>query len=288
VAQDPGFTQQGAQITTATSTNSSGVVVQTQTKRKIDPYYALLQLPGDKSQSFVTLREFVPFSEKGDVQLLVSFMTASSDFATYGQLRVFQIQVPDSDQLPAGPLVVQSNTQSDADISRELSLLDTTGSTVEFGTLQLLPIGRSILYVRPLYTIPKNQSDLPVLKKVIVTFQNRSYMDNTFEAALIKTFGSSPDLGTVVGGATVPPPTGPTTTPTPVGDIASLLEQANTLYAEANAALRSGDLATYQEKVDQAFNAVKQAQAIASPTTTAPANSSTTSSSSTSSTTVNA
>ncbi|MEP6658858.1 MAG: UPF0182 family protein [Acidimicrobiales bacterium] len=290
VAQDPGFTQQGAQVTTATSTNSSGVIVQTTSKRKIDPYYALLQLPGDKTQSFVTLREFVPFSEKGDVQLLVSFMTVSSDPDTYGDLRVFQIQVPDSDQLPAGPLNVQSSTQSDADISRELSLLDTTGSTVEFGTLQLLPIGRSILYVRPLYTIPKNQSDLPVLKKVIVTFQNRSYMDNTFEAALTKAFGSSPDLGTVVGGATVPPPTGPTTPPPTTDTIASLLDQANTLYAEANVALRSGDLATYQKKVDQAFNAVKQAQALASPTTTttAPANSSTTSSSSTSSTTVNA
>jgi uncharacterized membrane protein (UPF0182 family) len=129
---------------------------------------------------------------------------------------------------------------------------------------------------------------------VIVTFQNRSYMDNTFEAALTKAFGSSPNLGSVVGGATVPPPTGPTTTPPPpppVGTIASLLEQANTLYAEANVALRSGDLATYQKKVDQAFNAVKQAQALASPTTTtttAPASSSTTSSSSTSSTTVNA
>ena len=291
VAQDPGFTQQGASVTTATSTNSSGVVVQTTSKRKIDPYYTLLQLPGDKTQSFVMLREFVPFSEKGDRQDLVSFMTASSDPATYGKLRAFTITVPAGVEPPAGPIVVQSNTQSDADISRELSLLDTTGSTVEFGTLQLLPIGRSIVYVRPLYTIPKNQSDLPVLKKVIVTFQNRSYMDNTFEAALLKTFGSSPDLGSVVGGATLPPPTGPTTPPPTVDTIASLLGQANSLYAEANVALRSGDLATYQKKVDQAFNAVKQAQALASPTTTttAPANSSsTTSSSSPSSTTLNA
>ena len=97
-------------------------------------------------------------------------------------------------------------------------------------------------------------------------------------------------VGSVVGGGTVTPPTtgngGPTTTPPPTGDIASLLDQANTLYAEANAALRAGDLATYQQKVDDAFAAVTQAQKLANPTSTT--TSTTAPSTSTTSTTVNA
>jgi len=292
VAQDPGSTQAGAGLATTQTTTSSGLIVQSTSKRRIDPYYSLMQLPGNAptGQAFVLLRPFVPYSARDERQELVSFMTASGDPATYGQLNVYTVKVPDGDRPPAGPLQVQSNTQNDPVISKDLSLLDQTGSQVEFGTMQLLPIGDSVVWVRPLYVKPKGQSDLPVVRKVIVTFKNSSYMADTFEAALTLAFGSSPDLGTVVGatgtspggggggggtggGTTTTTPGSPTTT-APTATVQSLLLQASQLYTEANDALKAGNLALYQQKVDAAFAKVQQATQLgggSTPTTTAPA-----------------
>ena len=295
VAQDPGSTQEGAQNITTQSTTATGTIVTSRSKRRIDPYYTLLQLPGDTKQSFVMLRPFVPFSATDDRQELISFMVASSDPENYGRLHVYTLRVPDGVPLPDGPLAVQSTTQSNSDISRQLSLLDTNGSKVEFGTMQLLPIGKSVLWVRPLYVRPKGQSDLPVLRKVIVTFNRNSFMNDSFELALKDAFGSSPDLATIVGSTPTTTPSGggggggggTTTTTTPntptttsPTDVASLLRQASALYDQAQKALLDKDLATYQQKIDAAFKLVQQAAALtggSATTTTAPATTTTSS-----------
>lgn len=291
VAQDPGSTQEGAGNITTQSTNATGAVTITSSKRRIDPYYTMLQLPQESKQSFVMLRPFVPYSATDDRQELISFMVAASDPGTYGQLHVYTLAVPDGGTLPDGPLAVQSTTQSNADISRQLSLLDTNGSKVEFGTLQLLPLGKSVMWVRPLYVRPKGQSDLPVVRKVIVTFNRNSFMDDSFELALKDAFGSSPDLGTIIGGGTptsTPPTTSggggstTTTTTTPSTgstDVNALLAQASDLYDQAQAALLNKDLATYQQKINQAFALVKQAAELrgAITTTTVPPTTSTSS-----------
>jgi hypothetical protein len=55
-------------------------------------------------------------------------------------------------------------------------------------------------------------------------------------------------------GSEQPPDTGGS------GSVADLLAQANQLYDEAQTALENADLATYQEKINEAFRLVAQAE----------------------------
>jgi hypothetical protein len=71
--------------------------------------------------------------------------------------------------------------------------------------------------------------------------------------------GFSTDIGDVVGDT--PPPNNGTTNPPPTTDKtpADLLDEAQTLFVDADKALDAHDLATYQSKIDEARALVQQA-----------------------------
>ena len=77
----------------------------------------------------------------------------------------YEITSPDA----PGPVLVASAIAQDEAISSELSLLNRDGSTVEFGDLLMLPIGDSILWVRPLYVAAEGDASVPTLQRVIAT-----------------------------------------------------------------------------------------------------------------------
>ena len=191
-------------------------------------------------------------------------------------------------RLPDGPALVAANIASEEDISAELTLLDQQGSQVRQGNLLLVPVGESLLYVRPLYTQAAGPTAVPELKKVIVTFNGNSYMRDTLGEALQAAFGQAPPVAN-------PPPnqgsTGGQTPPNSDQSVSSLLAQADAKFNEADAALKAGDLSAYQQAIDEARTLVQQAGAavgLGSSTTTAPGSSSGSSSSSSTPTSVNA
>ncbi len=259
VAQDPGTV---AGIVNTTQTTDAQGRVGPGAEQRIDPYYLLMQLPGEQDLSYVLLRPFVPFSENDSRKELVAFMTASSDPDDYGELKVF---VMPRNRLPDGPALVAANIASEEEISAELTLLDQQGSQVRQGNLLLVPVGESLLYVRPLYTQAAGATAVPELKKVIVTFNGNSYMRDTLPEALIAAFGEAPPVEPTPGdGGTETPPDdggddGGTTTPPVTGSVADLLAQADEKFDEAERALRDGDLAAYQLAIDEARDLVAQA-----------------------------
>ena len=199
VAQNPPKTQSGAQ--TVTVTNAAGQVTQTREQR-IAPYYTLLRQPGDDSLRFVLLRSFVPFSDQDQRKELQAIMTASSDPASYGQLRVL---VMDQSPLPEGPAIVDSDIKQT--FAAQLTLLDQRGSSVTFGDMQVLPIGNSLVYVRPWFVAAANSTPVPELRYVTVTYERKTYQGSSLEDALAQTFpGTKLQLGTVIGGTVVAPP----------------------------------------------------------------------------------
>nr|MBA3304057.1 UPF0182 family protein [Acidimicrobiia bacterium] len=77
VSPDPqtaGIEQTGTQ-----STNAQGEPVGLRRAARIDPYYQLLQLPGDEGEEFVIVRPFVPASGDDSQGRLTAFMVARSD-----------------------------------------------------------------------------------------------------------------------------------------------------------------------------------------------------------------
>ncbi len=258
-------------IPAAASTNQASgrsPEITAQTQRQ-DPYYLYIRTPGDDRESFLILQPFVPVSKDNSQTRLVSFMTAKSDPGNYGQLDAFVM--PQGQQV-LGPVQVAANINKDTGISQAITLLDQKGSRVISGNVQLIPVGDSIVYVQPIFTIAaQGPNPFPQFQFVTVLVQGK---------APVKAANVNDALKLLFGGTGTP--TTPDSNPTPTtGDstIQQLLDQAAAKFNEADSALRNGDLGTYQTLVKQAQDLVAQAQAklkgtttpsTAGPTTTAP------------------
>ncbi|MCL2355447.1 MAG: hypothetical protein FWC68_06310 [Oscillospiraceae bacterium] len=73
--------------------------------------------------------------------------------------------------------------EQNENIVRELNLLDRVGSRVESHVI-VVPIMDSLLYVKPVYQIMLNESQVPILRRVIVASGNKIAIGNTLEEAI--------------------------------------------------------------------------------------------------------
>ncbi|MDP8954160.1 MAG: UPF0182 family protein [Actinomycetota bacterium] len=274
VAQDPG-SGSAAEVTQVLDP-VTGAAVGPAREARIDPYYLLMRLPGDRELSFVMLRPFVPVSGDDRRKELTAFMVAKSDPANYGQLQTFVM--PRSD-LPDGPAIVGANMQQDQEVSELQTLLGDKGSSVQFGNLVIVPVDQSLLYVRPFYVIAPS-TEIPELRKVIVSFDGQVVVKDTLEQALVELFGEAPEtLEEAPDPLLTPPPDGeppvdgrpPTVSPPPGGggeDVAGLLAQAQAAFEQAEASLAAGDLGAYQRQVEAGRALVVRARELAEPAAT--------------------
>jgi uncharacterized protein len=216
----------------------------------------------------VLMRPFVPFSEGDKNQLLTAFMAARMDGDHYGELVVYQMP----SELPDGPGLAAASIAADEQVASVETLLGSTGSLVRKGNLLLVPIDNALVYVQPFYVVGDNQDrQLPRLERVVVVFGNDVATADTLAEALRELFGQ--DVATQENREedTTPLPTAPDENVGP-GDennggtaaeqAERLLDQAVDAFGEAEAALREGDIGTYQDKVDEARSKVEAANAI--------------------------
>jgi uncharacterized membrane protein (UPF0182 family) len=118
------------------------------------------------------------------------------------------------------------------------------------GNVLVVPIENSLLYVRPIY-VQAQSNPVPELKRVVVVYAGRAEMGTTLQEALIKLFGDAPATleKPPTDAPEAPPPSAPGAGDT--AEVRELLEQAQRAYDAAQAALRSGNLAEYQRKVEE-------------------------------------
>jgi uncharacterized membrane protein (UPF0182 family) len=268
----------------ATGTGDA-VAVQDANVARFEPYYTIFHAPNSKSDVgvFSMLRPFVPFSSDDSRKELRSMMVVSSEPATYGQMTLYEF----TDPLPPGPATVAAQFDSEPSISQIITPLDQRGSRVVFGDLQIIPVAKGLVYVRPLFVRPDDAAAKQVfVRKILASYDSRSVISDSVSGAIAKLFpGFSLDLGDRVGGAnatttpdntnTTLPGTTPTTVPgssetTPTTVVAGipqspseLLAAADALFSEADAALAltPPDFATYQAKQAAARELVRQALA---------------------------
>lgn len=229
------------------------------------PYYTMFDtsLPGEpRSEEFVILRPFVPFSTGDTRTQLQAYMTASSDPDNYGVLTSYEVQERNG-QLPDGPLRVAGNAESQSEISERISLdnQDAGGSKVRFGDLQLVPVGDGLIYVRPYYVaVPQETgtvNSVTEFRFVIVSYNDNSVLTETISEGLARLFpGFEGDVGDSIGSPTEPTPDDletPADDDAPVvpTDAAELLQIADDLFRQADEALADGNLGEYQTKVDE-------------------------------------
>jgi uncharacterized membrane protein (UPF0182 family) len=274
---------------------------------RFTPDYILTHLPGSQLSQFLIFEPFVALSGGDSQQNLTGFMTG--DFTPSGQATLQVFTTPPGAAVE-GPLRAGSTIASTANISQEITLLNTNGSTVKLGNLVPVLIDQTLLYVEPLY-VESTSNPAAQLDDVIVVYNGQAYDSGnaSLDAALCKitnTNGTQPftnycdtaaaqrksTLGTSTG-TTTPgsssSSTSTTTTPTsvPAGatttlppaqgtGVTQLLANAQISLTQANAALATGNLAAYQADVNQADADIKAAQADQASSSTATGTTSTT------------
>ncbi len=170
-------------------------------------------------------------------------MVARSDGEHYGKLMVFQFP---KQTVVFGPRQIAARINQDQVISPQITLWNQQGSEVIQGTLLVIPIEESLLYIRPLY-LRAAGGRIPELKRVIVAYQNQIVMEETLEEALERMF---PHEGAPPLAAAPPLVTGLGAPEAPEADEAGdLPAQAREHYRRAIEAQRRGDWALYGEEI---------------------------------------
>jgi uncharacterized protein len=253
LSPDPGsgqITSAELQAPTPAAPNTKGA---TSTGARMRPYYLYITLPGQQQPSFIILQPFVPVSAGNKQTRLVSFMTASSDPGNYGQLTSFVMPQGES---VLGPVQIDNRIKSTPEVSQQITLLNQQGSSVIQGSLQLIPVGNSLLYIRPFYVQAAGPSSYPQFRFVVVAYGGQNpVLASTVNDGLTQLFGGAPSQP-LPGGSTAPAPAAPPAT----GNVQDLLSQAAAKYQQAQDALRSGDLGTYQSLINQVGDLIRQAQ----------------------------
>lgn len=237
---------------------------------RFEPYYTLFHEPGTTSEAgrFSMLRPFVPFSADDARKELKAFMVVSSDPGDYGSITVYTV----SGQLPEGPATVAAEFGSDPIISQQITLLDQRGSRVVFGDLQIVPVGRGLVYLRPLFVRPDDANAKQIfVRKFLASYNNKVVIGETLADAVNNLFaGAGSTLtGTTTSAEdqssnTVTTPNTSSDPATTTGSPDQLLREAEKLFAEADSALGQNppDFATYQRKLESARALVREAIAL--------------------------
>lgn len=256
-----------AATTVARAASLPGQPLAPPVEERIRTQYVEMALPGEAQGEFVALRTFVPVSEDDQKRELTAFMAGRPD----GSLIVYRTTSSDVQ----GPSFVSSLVLSSPDVSERVALLNQQGSRVELGNLLPVPAGDALLWVMPLYVSAAGTAAVPQVKEVVVVHNQQVEMAPTLNEALQEVLDNGSGGQATAPGGQPPPPTttppGPTTTTTPLNgggttttpppgsqDVAELARRAEQLFVEADQALRSGDLATYGSKVDEARELVSQ------------------------------
>ncbi|MEO6222359.1 MAG: UPF0182 family protein [Vicinamibacterales bacterium] len=225
------------------------------------PYYTIMRLPGEKDTEFIQMLPFTPRLKDN----LSAWMVARSDGEHYGRLFVFQFP---KQKVIYGPRQIVARINQDQAISPEITLWNQQGSQVIQGTLLVIPINESLLYVRPLY-LRSSGGKIPELKRVIVAYQDQIVMEDTLNKGLVRIFGRkvehalSPDLREATDADRLPtPPVADPEATLPVTDLAALATQASQIFERAITAQRAGDWALYGEEMKKLGEVLAQMEKI--------------------------
>jgi len=207
------------------------------------PRHMIMKLPSEKKEEYILMLPFTPRAKDN----LSAWMVARNDGVNYGKLSVYRFP---KQKLIFGPKQVIGRINQDAEISRQISLWDQGGSQVIQGSLLVIPIEESLIYVRPLY-LKADTGKIPELKRVIVAYENKVVMEETLEAGLARIFGTT-------SGQSEPQRRTPTETlPIGIGN-ENLLKQANQAYETALRAQRDGDWSRYGVEIKRLGEILKE------------------------------
>ena len=119
-------------------------------------------------------------------QNIVSYLVGSYD-GNNSKLKLYKFL---SDSGVLGSMQLDKEIEQDETISEQLKALNVTGTKVTKQMI-IVPIENTLLYVEPIYQTMINESDIPMLKKVIVASGNKVAIGDNLSKALINLLSQS-------------------------------------------------------------------------------------------------
>ena len=216
-------------------------------EQPMEPYYIIMRLPDAQKEEFLLMLPFTPVNKFN----AIGWLAARCDGDNYGKLIAYHFP---KERWVDGPSQIENRIGQDTVITEQLALWGRGGSDVIRGNLLLIPLGRSILYVEPVF-LQAETGGLPELKRVIVAAGEQIVMERTFEECITAIFGAEAPPAEIV--VELPPSEEPEEVEeveevevTVVADIANLIEEAQQHYEQAQQYLKAGDWASYGEELD--------------------------------------
>ena len=151
--------------------------------QEMTPYYVLLKLPEMKSEEYVLMIPYTPVKKDNMIAWISGRITFDEDSVS-NDIVLFKFP---KDKLIFGPAQIEARIDQNSKISEQLTLWSQRGSNVIRGNLLVIPIENTLLYIEPLYIIADN-SEIPELKRIILSYGNKIVMETDFESALNRLF----------------------------------------------------------------------------------------------------
>lgn len=165
------------QITTkssATNSKVSGV--------QMTPYYTMLKtIDSDKPELGLVLTY-----NKLEKQNITSYLVGTVENGK-SELSLYKFN---SESNVVGIMQLNNQIEQDERISKELETINTSGTKL-IKDMIIVPINKSLLYVEPVYQVMLNESEIPVLRKVIVASGNTVAIGDTLDSALKNLFNDA-------------------------------------------------------------------------------------------------
>ena len=143
------------------------------TKNTREAYYTLVNVDNNEKMGLIQF-----YSQKGK-QSINSYLIGTIDQGENKlHLRTFK-----SDTSILGPTQLDAQITLDEEIQKQIDSLNVTGAKVTKEMI-VVPVGNTVIYIEPIYQTLINESNLPVLKKVIVASGNKLTIGNNLQEAL--------------------------------------------------------------------------------------------------------
>lgn len=139
----------------------------------LEPYYTMLKT--SDGEQFGLVQVYTPDEKQNIISYLVGTTNGESN-----QLKLYKFP---ADSNIVGPMQLDKQMEEDELIASELEALNTTGTKLTKQML-IVPIDNTLLYIEPIYQTMLNESDVPVLKKVVVASGNKVAIGDTLTEGL--------------------------------------------------------------------------------------------------------
>jgi uncharacterized protein len=199
----------------------------------LQPYYALIRLPGHKEPEYLIMIPFTPAAKNN----MIGWLAARCDGENYGKLLIYRLP---KQNLIYGPMQIEARIDQDSEISKELSLWGQKGSEVFRGNLLVVPVKNSFLFVEPIY-LQATSGQIPELKKIVVASGESLGMGNTLEEALQSAFSKQKSRVSKI-----------------LRSPEQLAQEAARLYRRAKAALKAGEWSKFGQQFDSLDEVLKK------------------------------